>query len=181
MTCPAARIRPQPYRSTRMAAAPWFCVKSTLLADTSPNSAPESHKKVFINICTRPTVPKAEELADNVLHDRLETPSESDPYLIPTVLAESREDVDKGASNGNGGPDLTRLFFSKPASHALLSTASSTHRARYWNRNMEIYSRRTSSVRLLRVLNQPRTLLTSSPLQSRRPRPSREKAVLAAI
>ena len=95
-----------------MAAAPWFCVKSTLLADTSPNYAPESHKKVFINICTRPTVPKAEELADDVLHDRLETPSESDPFLIPTVLAESREDVDKGPSNANGGPNLTRLFFS---------------------------------------------------------------------
>ena len=80
-------------------AAPWFCVKSTLLGHTSPHSAPESQKKIFLNICTQTTVPKARQLADNVLHDRLESPSESDPYLIPIVLAEPREDVDKGASN----------------------------------------------------------------------------------
>jgi len=87
-------------------AAPWFCVKSTLLGDTRPDY-PGSQKKVFLNVCTQLSVPKPPEVPASVLHDRLESPSESDPYLIPIVLAEPREDVDKGASN----PSLAFIKF----------------------------------------------------------------------
>jgi len=87
--------------STREEVTPWFCVKSTLLGDASPGPAPELQKKVFLNICTRPSVSKPPELTDDVLHYHLKSPSESDPYLIPIVLAEPREDVDKGASKPN--------------------------------------------------------------------------------
>lgn len=80
------------------AITPWFCVKSTLLGDARPDPAPGSQKKVFLNVCTQPSVPKAPESPDGVFHDHLESSSESDRYLIPIVLTEPKEDVDKGAS-----------------------------------------------------------------------------------
>ena len=84
--------------SSSIAITPWFCVKSTLLGDVRPDSAPDSQKKVFLNVCTQPSVPKPPEIPDGVFHDHLESPSESDRYLIPIVLTEPKEDVDKGAS-----------------------------------------------------------------------------------
>ena len=86
--------------SSSRAITPWFCVKATLLGlgDARPDSAPDSQKKVFLNVCTQPSVPKAPEIPDGVFHDHLELPSESDRYLIPIVLTEPKEDVDKGAS-----------------------------------------------------------------------------------
>ncbi len=86
--------------STSKAITPWFCVKSTFLGDARPDSAraPESQKKVFLNVCTQPGVPKAPEIPDSVFDDRLDSLSESDRYLIPVVLTEPKEDVDKGAS-----------------------------------------------------------------------------------
>ena len=90
--------------STSGEVKPWFSVKSTLLGNSRPDSvlsALESHKKIFLNICTRPSVPKAPELPDSVLHEHLESPSESDPYFIPIVLTKPREDVDKGVSKPN--------------------------------------------------------------------------------
>jgi hypothetical protein len=73
---------------------PWFCVKSILLA-------PDPQKKVFLNICTQPAVPKPPQLPGDVLQDRLDSASESLPYLIPLALSEPREDVDKGAAKAN--------------------------------------------------------------------------------
>jgi len=84
--------------STNRVTTPWFCVKSTLLGDTRPDSPPESQKKVFLNVCTQSSVPKAPEIPASVFQDRLESPSESDRSLIPIVLAEPKEDVDKGTS-----------------------------------------------------------------------------------
>ena len=83
-----------------MTSTPWFCVKSTLLGDARPDSAPApgSQKKVFLNVCTQPSVPKAPEILDDGFDDRLDSPSESDRYLIPVVVTEPKEDVDKGAS-----------------------------------------------------------------------------------
>jgi hypothetical protein len=88
------RLRLCPHMASTI--TPWFCVKSALLGHVRP--APESQKKVFLNVCTQSSVPKPPEIPDSGFHDRLESPSESDRYLIPTVLAEPREDVDKCAS-----------------------------------------------------------------------------------